>query len=287
MEFWLVTTDHLTDRIWFRDEEDFKMGMNLVAVLAVALKMDVLAFILMSNHVHFVFHCSRGQAERFMEEYKKRYSQYVNNKYGTKELLRRIHVDVKPIDGMDESLERAIAYVQMNGVAAGICLTPEAYPWGTGSSFFKVLQAKGQRIGTFSNRARKRLLHSTLPLPPQFMIGEDGYVIPNSYVNVDLVETVFRTPKRMNWFLQNSSKAKRRLASDDPAVPSFRDQLVQAAVPELCRSLFRKQSFTELNREEQAETFRQLRFRFSANIYQLARVTGIPYETIASLINSL
>ena len=91
----------------------------------------------------------------------------------------------------------------------------------------------------------------------------------------------------MNWFLQNSSKAKRRLASDDPAVPSFRDQLVQAAVPELCRSLFRKQSFTELNREEQAETFRQLRFRFSANIYQLARVTGITYEIIASLINGL
>lgn len=287
MEFWLVTTDHLTDRIWFRDEEDFRVGMNLVAVLAVALNVDVLAFILMSNHVHFVFKCPYAQAERFLEEYKKRYSQYVNHKYGTKELLRRIHVDIKPIDAMEESLERAIAYVQMNGVAAGICLNPEAYPWSTGSSFFRVLPAKGQRIGSLSRRARQHLLHSTLPLPAQFMVGEDGYVLPDSYVNVDLVETVFRTPKRMNWFLQNSSKAKRRLAADDPAIPSFRDQLVQAAIPELCRSLFRKPSLTDLPQEEQTELLRQLRFRFSSNIHQLARVTGIPYETIASLVNSL
>ena len=49
MEFWFVTTDHLTKKIWFRDDEDFKMGMNLVAVLAVALNVDVLSFILMSN----------------------------------------------------------------------------------------------------------------------------------------------------------------------------------------------------------------------------------------------
>lgn len=32
--FWLVTTDHLTDRIWFKDDEDFKAAMNIVAVLS-------------------------------------------------------------------------------------------------------------------------------------------------------------------------------------------------------------------------------------------------------------
>ena len=67
MEFWFVTTDHLTKKIWFRDEEDFKMGMNLVAVLAVALDVDVLSFILMSNHVHFVLCCSEAKAHQFIK----------------------------------------------------------------------------------------------------------------------------------------------------------------------------------------------------------------------------
>ena len=54
MTFYLITTDHLETRLWFRDEEDFKTGMNLVAVMTYSVGVKVLAFILMSNHVHFV-----------------------------------------------------------------------------------------------------------------------------------------------------------------------------------------------------------------------------------------
>ena len=72
MDFWFATTDHLTDRIWFRDDDDFKMGMNLVAILAVVLQVDVLSFILMSNHVHFVLCCPKEKAERFMKEFMRR-----------------------------------------------------------------------------------------------------------------------------------------------------------------------------------------------------------------------
>ena len=52
--FYLVSTSHLEDKIWFQDEQDFIAGMNLVAVAAVVCGVTVLDFILMSNHVHFV-----------------------------------------------------------------------------------------------------------------------------------------------------------------------------------------------------------------------------------------
>ena len=286
MEFWFVTSDHLSDRIWFRDDEDFKMGMNLVAVLAVALKVDVLALILMSNHVHFVLCCSHEKARQFSEEYKKRYSQYVNKKYGIRELLRRVHFKIEPIIPEDEALEWIIAYTDMNPVAAGICFSPTGYPWGTGDTFFKTKKAKGRPIGTFSDRARIALLHSTQPMPPHLLVGEDGYILPESYVKVELVENLFRTPKRMNYFHQNSSKAKRRLSSED-ATPSFRDQLVLSAIPDLCQSLFRKQSIEVLTEDEQSELLKQLRFRFSSGADQLARVTGISYNKVADLLDKV
>lgn len=286
MEFWFLTSDHLSDRIWFRDEEDFKMGMNLVAILAVALKVDVLAFILMSNHVHFVLCCSPEKAREFCEEYKKRYSQYMNKKYGIKELLRRVHFDIEPIFPEDESLEWIIAYTNMNPVAAGICFSPTGHPWGTGDAFFKTKKAKGRPIGTLSDRARMALLHSTQPMPPHLLVGEDGYILPESYVKVELVERIYRTPKRMNFFHQNSSKAKRRLSSD-AAPPSFRDQLVLSAIPDLCQSLFRKPSLSVLTEEEQAELLKQLRFRFSSNADQLARVTGLSYNKVVALLDKV
>lgn len=285
--FWLVTTDHLTDRIWFRDEEDFRVGMNLVAILACTLPVEVYAFILMSNHLHFVIACTKEVACHFINEYKRRYAQYAARKYGTKELLRKNGVDIRPVEGNDESLEWTIAYVQMNSVAANICLNAADYPWGTGSVFFKVAPSKGRRLDSFSGRARTRLLHSEVELPSGLKVGEGGYILPESYVCVERVEALFRTPRRMNYFLQNSSKAKRRLSADETGVPAFRDQVIQAAVPDLCQSLFRKRSVTEMETKEQAELLKQLRFRFSAQVNQLARVTGLSYETAAALLEGM
>ena len=287
LQVWLVTTDHLTDRIWFRDEDDFKVGMNLVAVLACVYPVEILAFTLMSNHVHFVLACSYEQAKQFANEFKRRYAQHVRKKYGAKEYLRGNDLDIRPLDGMDESQEWGIAYVQMNCVAANICLSPINYPWGTGNSFFKTTPTRGRRLDSFSGRARMRLLHSEEELPPHLIVGEDGYILPESYVQVDRVESIFRTPKRMNYFLQNSSKAKRRRESGKTEAPSFRDQVVQSAIPDLCQTLFRKRSFGDLAEEEQAELLRQLRFRFSSNPNQLARVTGLSYETVVSMLDGM
>ena len=286
MEFWFVTTDHLTKKIWFRDEEDFKMGMNLVAVLAVALDVDVLSFILMSKHVHFVLCCSKAKAHQFIKEFKKRHSQYMNKKYGVKELLRRVHVQVDPVSGADESLEWVIAYTNMNSVAAGICLAPTGYPWGTGDTFFKAKPAKGRRIGTYSERARVALLHSTQPMPPHLLVGDDGYILPDSYVDVEKVQNLYHTPKRMNYFLVNSSKAKRRLDAKDNA-PNFRDQVILPAIGDLCQSLFQKSSLEALTQDELAELLKQLRYRFSSHANQLARVTGIPYQKVVDLLDKV
>ena len=72
--YWLVTTEHLEDRLWFRDEEDFKVGMNQVAVLAATSSVQIMAFILMSNHVHFVLGGTKDDATDFITTFKKRFS---------------------------------------------------------------------------------------------------------------------------------------------------------------------------------------------------------------------
>lgn len=286
MTFFLITTDHLETRLWFLDDDDFKTGMNYVATVAFLLGVRVIAFILMSNHVHFVLECTREQAVRFITEFKRLYSRYLNQKHGTKELLRDNGVDIQELRLGDESLERAIAYVQMNCVAANICLEPAAYPWGTGRTYFQVSAKRGQCLGTLSARKKNKLLHSKMILPAGWMLGEDGYILPESYVPVKFVESLFRSPRRMQYFLQNSSKAKRVLDRIEKDLPAFRDQVILAAIPDLCHSLFQKRSIEELDIPQKTELARQIRYRFSADIHQIARVSGMPYQQIASLLES-
>lgn len=295
-EYWLVTTEHLEDRLLFKDADDFRVGMNYVAVMTFKCQIDVLAFILMSNHLHFVLYCTREQAERFITAYKQLYSRYLQTKYGSKEFLRGNGVDIRLIPPGDEALEKAIAYVLMNCVAANICSSPRDYPWGTGSVFFNGRQAgipipedsttvRGRTLASISAREQRRLIHSNCALPIELVMSDAGYILPSSYVRKDLVENVFGSPRRMNFFLQNSSKAKQRLETGEQHMPAFRDQVIVSAMPDLCWSLFRKQQVSQLSEVQMVELMRQLRFRFSANVNQIARVTGMSYEEAAIFID--
>ena len=283
-QYFLISTDHLVDRLWFRDEEDFRVAMNYVAVAAFLSGVLVLAFILMSNHVHFVICGSRDRTELFINKFKQLYATYYKRKYGVCELLRRNGVDFREVRDDDESLERAIAYVLMNCVAANICMEPSGYPWGTGNTLFNSNPFPGQLLGDLSGRSRIKLLKSNVVLPSEFKLAPGGYILPESYVPVKGVEALFKTPKRLGYFLRTSSKARTRL--EGPAVPSFRDQNILSACGDLIHSLFRAVGIHELTPGQQADLLRELGRRFSADLNQICRVTGFPYAEAARLLDS-
>ena len=286
IKVWLVTSEHLEYRLWFREEQDFIIGMNYVAVLANEYGITVLAFILMSNHVHFLLVCTREEAEHFISELKRRYSVYLQHKYKIFNGLRRNKVDIREIPDNPEAIAWTVAYIIDNSVVANICSHPSQYPWGTGNAYFNRQVLDGVQAASLSGRKRISLLHSRVPVPGEWRICSQGYIDPRSYVNIRFVEeTVFRTPGRMNYFIANSSKAKKRLASGNDNLPSFRDQSILAAIPDLCRSLFGKRYFSELNETEKVEYLRQIRYRFSSNVHQIARVTGLTYEEASRLLD--
>ena len=288
--FYLVTTAHLRDGVWFRDEEDFKVGMNFVAIQACRSPLSVLAFVLMSNHLHFAVMGDSDDVKAFVDALKQRFSTYLSLKYGSVEFLRRnkVHIQVIPSGAGDEGLERAIAYIQMNCVAANICSHPTQYPWGSGSAFFQVSPVPSERLDSLSLRAQRRLLHSwDSSLPGHLRVCIGGYILPESFIAVRFVESLFRTAKRMNYFLSRSSKARWRLEPGGGGVPAFRDQSILSALPDLCGSLFQKRCFSDLAKQEKKEILRHVRYRFSANESQIARVVGMAYEEVVSLLEGV
>ena len=286
---YLLSTEHLEDGLWFRDEEDFKVAMNYVAIEAAQHpEIVVLTFILMSNHVHFVLKGTRNDVKNFVENFKRRYSIYYQRKYGIRKFLRHNGLDIKLIPYEDEAVEKAIAYVLMNSVGAGICVHASQYQWGTGATFFGQPEKGGTCVKDIAVRLLKRLLHTdNETIPGDWIIGQDGYILPQNYVDCKGVETLFRTPQRLNYFLNSSSKARKRLEYSDSNLPAFRDQTILVSLPDLLRSLFHKESFAQLQPEEQVEFARQIRFRFSADATQIARVCGITYTQAAQLLDGM
>ena len=214
--------------------------MNYVAIQAASSpEVMVLAFILMSNHVHFVLIGTEKDVRAFVDHFKQRYSAYYRHKYG-----------------------------------ANICSFSNNYPWGTGNLFFNPTKKTGIPLGSMSARERERILHSTVKhIPNHWIVGDEGFILPQNYVDVKMVERIYDTPKRMNYFLNTSSKARKRYEKCDKNLPAFKDQTILAALPDLCRSLFQKENFAQLSAEEQTEFLRQIRFRFSADILSFSSQT--------------
>lgn len=281
MRFFFISTKHLEQRLWFKDSEDFKTGMNYVAVVVAMTGVNVLAFILMSNHVHFLLECSGEDAERFIVLYKTLYGRYYRKKYGGQKLLRHNEADIQEVAGTDEALERVIAYIQQNCVAARICLYCSDYPWGTGCCFFNMRPVSSYKVGDLSARGRIRLLKSTVAIPDSWLVSDQGYVLPESYVCRDFVEKLFRAPTRMDYFLKNSSKAR---CSLEQASPSFRDQVLLEAAKDLAASVFHKQ-FGAMSDNEKSEYLKTIRWRFSADINQICRILGMSYQEASELLD--
>lgn len=282
----MITTDHLCGRIWFRDEEDFRAAMNYAAIVAVLTGVRIVAFVLMSNHVHFIVACDdESRARCFIDRFKLKYGLYFWRRYGVKEHLRENSVHIQAVDTGEESLERAIAYVQMNPVAAGICQHASLYSWGTGAVFFNQTQPRGTPLHTLSKREQIACFHCKDPVPGHYLLGEDRYILLSSYVNVGFVETLFRSSKRYNYFLATSSKARARLEKD--AAPAFQDKNVLAGAIDLCRSLYGVSSFDELSDSQFVEILRQMKFRFGTGLEQLVRITGRSSQDLSVKLDSM
>lgn len=284
MNFFLVSTEHLENALLFQDEDDYRAAMNMVAICAFTTGVKVIAFILMSNHVHFVLMCSREDSKLFTDRFKMLYGKHFCRKYGAKNFLRRLEVDTRELYLNDDSLPRGIAYVQVNCVAANLAPSASLFPWGTGATFFNVAPASGQKLGELSRRQQHKILHTKVDLPQDYLLSSTGYVLPCSYVPVEFVESLFRSPNRYNYYLSTSSKSKRRLDKD--AAPSFSDYIVKGAIQDLTRSLFRTDNFDNLSSGQQAELIRQLQRRFSADPKQLARCSGLTLSEINRMLDA-
>lgn len=285
MSFFLVTTDHLLKDILFRDDEDFRVAMNYVAIAAFVTGVYVLAFILMSNHLHFVIACPYEKAVLFANRFKTLYGRYYARKYGTRNFMRRVGVDYKSVWPDDESLLRAIAYVQMNCVAANICPYPYMYRWGTGSVFFNDNKSHCRTLVEMSETKQAKMLHSNVFLPKSYKVSDDGYILPESFVQVKFVEEQFKSSNRYLYFLNTSSKAKAHLEKD--AAPSFSDQVIVAAIRDLSFSLYRSASFNELTQTDKADLIKNIKRRFSADISQIGRVLSLSYEDVVKLLEAI
>lgn len=278
MGYFHVYTKGLEDRLIFSDREDFIAGMNLLAVICFGSNVRLLAFVLMSNHVHFVVRGARADVERFIRMYKNLLSRYLSKRYDCEGFLRRLETRVDDVDGHGDALKRLIAYVLNNPVKAGIGCVPQGYEWSSARCYFNDMDPSldTRCVGELGVDKARALFHSKKVLPADWRVSSSGYVIPESYIDVEDVERVFGSCRSFEYFLSSSLSARKGINEN----VTFSDSVLRAAMDELLKKKYLVADVRDLDEFLKSHLVRDLKTRFGAPSQQLARVVGMTLREV-------
>ncbi|MDR1807426.1 MAG: transposase [Propionibacteriaceae bacterium] len=125
----------------FEDDADRRRFLDCAVAAADLSGVRVLAYCLMSNHVHLVVEVTREPVGQFFRRLGARYVWWFNHKYDRVGHLWQDRFKSRPVVET-EDLINVIRYVHGNPVEAGLCATPAEYEWSSAAGPDRVVDAR-------------------------------------------------------------------------------------------------------------------------------------------------
>lgn len=174
----------------FRTPQDFMFGINLLARCCDECQgITIVAFEIMSNHIHLVIAGEEEAVRNFFSHYHKRMARYFSSQgYGS--IPDGFSLCLKAVPDL-QSLRNVIAYVHRNGYVADPAVTPMSYPWGTGQFYFQLPRETKPASDLTYRQTREMFRTGEYKIPDSFRIL-DGHICPASFCAIGLGMAMFR-----------------------------------------------------------------------------------------------
>lgn len=286
--FYHVCTDGMEQITLLKDDEDFKVAWNYLALSAWRAGVQVVAFILMSNHVHELLACrNMSQADKAIKLFKKLLSTYLRRKYSVSQILHETNDSISLI-GTEQYMKNCIAYILRNAVCAKICFKPEDYKW---SSYACCFSAERKRsfvpVSELGFTQKRNMLRTGMDLSDcPFEIDENGIIVLESFVRFDIVETVYRNSgKSFLYYLGCCNDVKMEYELDCQPLMHISDQEMSLSIARYVVNRFHGKELPELTSAEKCSILKPIFFSHKTSIPQLSRIMGLPRKLVHRILS--
>lgn len=280
-----VCTDGRALPWMFQDERDFIAGVNRIAICCLRTGVRVIAYVLMDNHVHFVLRGTMPQCKVFITLYKQLTGTWIRVKYGKNDFLRMLPTNILPLE-TEERLLNTIAYIDRNPVIAGYRYLATEYPWGSARYVFKDSreEIEAKPLSDFSIRSQRTLLSTRTALPGDWRIGKNGMLCPDSFLDVSIIESYFKTPVRYSYFLAKKQEGVVEQELESSQRLFIPDIELREIVRKIVSQDYGKDSMTELDVNARLSIARKLRYSYASTIKQISRMVHLDRAALEGFI---
>lgn len=174
-------------------EDDFRFSVNNLAISAAEAGACVVTDAHMSNHLHVLMGGKREQCFLFEEAFLYRLRKRLAAQGRRVDLGKYRCPDPIAVTDLD-MMRNEIVYINRNGFVADFRYTPFSFPWSGGSVYFNLREPLDGAVpfNSLTYREKRRVSLRSEPVVPDSYLYKDGRILPSSYLNYKLGESLFR-----------------------------------------------------------------------------------------------
>lgn len=281
--FYHLLTNPLENAIIFQDEEERKVAINFIAIIAREVNVEILVFALMNNHFHFIIRGEKVDGIEFFRRLKKRLSYFLARK-GRPNVLDPVEPQTQAITSLTQ-LRNEIAYVIRNPYVVIVDVNPFAYPWCSGYLYFNPLLPflESKPADALSYREKRNITRSSdANLDSSFRV-RNGMIALESFMNYRLVEELFPNARKFTWWVIKNVEAQVETAIRLGEHPNPSDDELYITTMRICEDQFNKKGNQNLTDKEKMNLAVTLKNNWYASNAQVARLSGLPIDTVNAL----
>ena len=269
----------------FQDERDFIAGVNRIGICCLRTGVKVIAYVLMDNHVHFVLRGTMPQCKTFITLYKQLTGTWIHVKYGLRDFLRLLPTNILLLE-TEERLLNTIAYIARNPVISGYRYLATEYPWGSARYVFKDSKDNpgARSLSELSCRSLRMLLNTRVSLPGDWRINDKGMLCPDSFIDISVIESCFKTPARYSYFLSKKLEGVIEQELESSQKIFIPDIELREIVRKMIHQDYGKECITELDVNERLSIARKLRYSYASTLKQISRMIHLDSTVLEGFI---
>lgn len=270
----------------FKDDQDFVAGINRIGICKVIAGLEVWAFTLMDNHVHFLLYGALTMCKLFIDKFKCLTGIWISQKYNQPKHIKYLQSSIIPLKCEEDILE-TIAYIDRNSIVAGFKGLPQDYPWGSCGLQFRYTNDesyKYESLKTFTNIKLRSILKTRVSLPSSWRVNKQGMLDPSCFTEWQKVESLYKTPIRYLYYLTKKLEGKINLTLSQSLKSFLPDKELREITRNLCMESFHQNDVRKLDINSRISLARTLKREYASTHKQISRMLHLDSEVLKDFI---